>query len=64
MVVCEYYPPGNVETQYKAQVQRQMKKSGAAGRNEGWAGAGTGMMVAVVLFMAGVMVNLEDCLWR
>ena len=69
MVVCEYYPPGNVETQYTTQVQKQIKRLGKGRGGKGSNGAGTnkaaggaGGVVAMVLFAAGVM-SFEDWLW-
>lgn len=55
-VVCEYWPPGNVETQYKAQVQKQIKgknhKNGAGKQKVGLGGA------AIVLLAAGGTIGL------
>ena len=50
LVVCEYWPPGNVGGEYKEEVQGQVK--GGVGRRgcEGWVWAGVGLV--------GLMVGL------
>lgn len=64
MIACEYYPPGNVETQYKAQVQREIKgtKGSSGAARGGGGGGGIAAMVLVLVTMAGVM-RLGDWLW-
>jgi hypothetical protein len=53
-VVCEYWPPGNVETQYKAQVQKQMKgKRLGNGAGKQKVGLGT----AAITILAGGMMG-------
>lgn len=65
MVVCEYYPPGNVETEYAAQVQRQIKGGKGKNGNEATCRNGGGILatMGMVLFTAGLTASLEDLLW-
>ena len=51
-VVCEYWPPGNVEGEYRRQVQKEVG-SGAAGRGRGGGGL-WGVVGVVVLVVKGV----------
>ena len=53
-VVCEYWPAGNVEGEYRSQVQREAG-SGAVGRMRGGRGV-WGLVGVVVLVVAGVEV--------
>lgn len=59
MIVCEYWPPGNVETQYAAQVQRQINGANRAGVSRpgpaGWGWGGVLVVVVVIVVIGEVM---------
>lgn len=59
LVVCEYWPPGNVETQYKAQVQKKQTKKGRKHENNsaGMKKVGPGAVVAMAIMMLQLFAN-------
>lgn len=60
LVVCEYWPPGNVETQYKAQVQKQTKGRKNQENRAAMEKAGRGVIVTIVMMQlfANVMMGV------